>query len=155
MQAWGMRPSMRFTQAHGTVCQDILHRIGLGAIVVKGNVAQIHEDGVTFDDGTRVELDAIVFCTGYRIRFSFLPKSLQPVDDDNNVRLYKVRKLAFDQRLKLYETVSLHEVIWNNWNNFSVQNLQRAVFWFFLTSTPPPPPPASLVCKGVTSLLMK
>ena len=30
------------------------------------------KDGVTFNDGTRIEIDAVVFCTGYQIVFPFL-----------------------------------------------------------------------------------
>lgn len=90
---------MRITQAHGTVCQDLLHRIGLGSIEVRGNVAEIDEDGVIFEDGNHVDLDTIVFCTGYHIRFPFLPKSLQPMDEGKNVRLYKVSLLQISNNL--------------------------------------------------------
>lgn len=44
-------------------------------------ISEFHETGVTFNDGEKIEIDAVVFCTGYKIEFPFL-KGVQV----NNVR---------------------------------------------------------------------
>eukprot|EP00117_Sycon_ciliatum_P025628 scpid36679/ scgid21233/ Dimethylaniline monooxygenase [N-oxide-forming] 5; Dimethylaniline oxidase 5; Hepatic flavin-containing monooxygenase 5 len=88
MKAWGMRPKYRAVQSHTTVNQDLLHRIGVGSIAMQDNVREVLEDGVVFEDGSVVQLDAIIFSTGYLIRFPFLSKAISPVNDENHIRLH-------------------------------------------------------------------
>ena len=38
-------------------------------------INKFDETGVTFNDGTRIEVDAVMFCTGYQIKFPFLKSS--------------------------------------------------------------------------------
>ena len=64
-------PHHRIGQAHPTVSSDILTRITHGRITVKPNIRQLDGDGVIFEDGSREQIDSIIYCTGYKISFPF------------------------------------------------------------------------------------
>jgi hypothetical protein len=54
-------------------------------ISMRPRVASVQEDGQTLklSDGSTVEnVDVVLFCTGYRMNFSFLPKDLSPLMND-------------------------------------------------------------------------
>ncbi len=89
LQAQGL-PLPRFDlwSARLTPCNDLLPRIQSGAIQVKPRIAQLEGRQVHFTDGSAVEADAIVFCTGYALRFPFLPGALLEIKQ-NGVDLYK------------------------------------------------------------------
>ncbi|MEV0677685.1 NAD(P)-binding domain-containing protein [Actinosynnema sp. NPDC050436] len=56
-----------------TISDELLSRINHGALVVKPAVSRIVNSRVHFADGTATEADDLVYCTGYRIEFPFLP----------------------------------------------------------------------------------
>jgi hypothetical protein len=94
-KAWGRpedyglpKPDHRLGEAHPTVSSDILTRIGHGDVAVKPDVERLEGDSVRFVDGSVERVDRIVWCTGYRIAFPFLPAELLSTQD-NEVRLYK------------------------------------------------------------------
>lgn len=89
MAKWGLDPHCRLDQIHPTVSQDLLGRIGHGSIIVKPGIERMDENSVSFVDGSSQELDAIIFCTGYDIKFSFLDESILRVSTDNDVDIYK------------------------------------------------------------------
>ena len=65
------------------------HRIISGALAVKPNVSHFTKHGVQFDDGSTVDnLDAVVLCTGYDMRFPYLEIE-QEIVARNQVNLYK------------------------------------------------------------------
>jgi hypothetical protein len=74
--------------AHPTVSQDLLGRLGHGAIKVKPNIERLDRDSVVFSDGTREQIDVIVYCTGYKITFPFLEPEIFNAAD-NKVDLYR------------------------------------------------------------------
>jgi len=55
---------------------------------VKPRVAQLEGRQVHFTDGSAVETDTIIYCTGYALRFLFLPGALLEIKQ-NGVDLYK------------------------------------------------------------------
>jgi cation diffusion facilitator CzcD-associated flavoprotein CzcO len=82
-------PDHRLLAAHPTVSAELLGRIGHGDIAVKPNVERFAGGRtVRFVDGTEEEIDLVVYCTGYRIRFPFLDEALVPTAD-NHVPLYR------------------------------------------------------------------
>lgn len=86
---FGLAPKHSIFGQHPMVNDDLPHRIVTGALTVKPNVTRFTQTGVVFEDGTREEnLDAVIFCTGYKIGFGFIDKSIISVSD-NNVMLYK------------------------------------------------------------------
>jgi len=91
MESWGLDPGCRMHQTHVTMSQELLSRIGTGTIRVRPQISSFSENSITFVDGTTVKSDAVVFCTGYSIKFPFLAPHHAPVGSDNEMSddLYK------------------------------------------------------------------
>ena len=92
-------PKHRLLQAHPTISSDFLHQVGHGEIEVKPNVAKLDGDGIVFEDGSREDVDILVYATGYQIRFPFLSEEIAN-PDHNSVRLY--RNVVHPERNGLY-----------------------------------------------------
>jgi dimethylaniline monooxygenase (N-oxide forming) len=82
------KPDHRFGEAHPTVSGRILDRIGHGTITPKPNIAHLHEREIEFTDGTRVEADVVVYCTGYKISFPFFDEGFLSAPD-NHIELFR------------------------------------------------------------------
>ncbi|GBD45534.1 Baeyer-Villiger monooxygenase [bacterium HR41] len=89
MEDYGLpKPDHKLGEAHPTISSELLPRIGHGRIKPKPNIARIDGDTVHFVDGSSAQVDTIVWCTGYKIDFPFLPREV--VDPkDNRVELYR------------------------------------------------------------------
>lgn len=82
------KPDHNVLEAHPTVSDDLLTRLGHGDITVKPNIERFDGSTVVFTDGSRVEdVDVVVYCTGYKVSFPFLDDDLI-AKDDNHVPLY-------------------------------------------------------------------
>ena len=81
-------PDHDVLDAHPTVSDDLLTRLGHGDITVKPNIDRFEGSKVFFTDGTAVEADVVVYCTGYRISFPFLDEKIVATED-NHVDLYR------------------------------------------------------------------
>ena len=82
------KPDHDVLEAHPTITDDLLTRLGHGDITVKPTIARFEGPMVEFADGSRVEADVVVYCTGYRVSFPFLSESLVATED-NHVDLYR------------------------------------------------------------------
>lgn len=71
-------PDHRFLETHPIVNQQLLYYVGHGVIQPVADIDHFTSDAVVFTDGTRVEVDLVVFATGYLIRFPFLPEDALP-----------------------------------------------------------------------------
>jgi cation diffusion facilitator CzcD-associated flavoprotein CzcO len=72
MEDFGLpTPNHRFLEAHPTVSSELLLRLGSGDAVAKPDIEELLGDRVRFADGSIEPVDAIVYATGYRIRFPF------------------------------------------------------------------------------------
>lgn len=71
-----------------TISDEILSRIRHGAVVPKPAIESLDGDRVVFSDGSSVAADAVVYCTGFRMAFPFLPAGC-PADERGVVELYK------------------------------------------------------------------
>ena len=88
-EVFGLQPQHDITGQHPMLNDELPHRIITGTVVVKPNVTRFTKTGVVFDDGSRIDdLDAVIFCTGYKIGFKFIDQSVLRVND-NEVELYK------------------------------------------------------------------
>ncbi|MBA3300660.1 MAG: NAD(P)-binding domain-containing protein [Thermoleophilaceae bacterium] len=89
MERYGLpKPDHKLGQAHPTISNELLGRIGHGRIRPRPNVKRLEGDHVRFADETTQHIDAIVYATGYRITFPFLSGDLVPVRE-NRVGLYR------------------------------------------------------------------
>ncbi|MGI9155166.1 MAG: flavin-containing monooxygenase [Marmoricola sp.] len=81
-------PDHRVLEAHPTVSQDLLNRLGHGDIVVRPNIERIDGSTVCFTDETSGDFDLVVYCTGYQVSFPFLDEQVVRAHD-NHVDLYR------------------------------------------------------------------
>ena len=77
----------RVFEQHPTVSDNLSNRIISGKVLVKPNIREFTETSAIFDDGTREEIDAVVFATGYSFSFPFLEGYVKVVE--NQIPLYK------------------------------------------------------------------
>jgi dimethylaniline monooxygenase (N-oxide forming) len=89
MERYGLpKPDHPFGAAHPTVSDDILSRIAHGEITPKPNIAELGERTVRFADGSEVDADVVVYCTGYKVTFPFLDPDLISAPD-NDLPLFR------------------------------------------------------------------
>jgi dimethylaniline monooxygenase (N-oxide forming) len=81
-------PDHRVLSAHPTVSDDLLGALGHGDITVKPTIERFDGDQVHFADGSAERIDAVVYCTGYRISFPFLDERVISIRD-NEIALYR------------------------------------------------------------------
>jgi dimethylaniline monooxygenase (N-oxide forming) len=93
------QPDHAVLHAHPTITDDLLTRLGHGDITVKPNLERFEGSKVFFVDGSAVEVDAVVYCTGYRVTFPFLAEDVVAAAD-NRVALY--RRVVDPDRPGLY-----------------------------------------------------
>jgi dimethylaniline monooxygenase (N-oxide forming) len=72
-------PSTDFLLAGHSLCQDYLEQVRAGRIVCRPAIAQARGTQVTFADGSREHVDAIVGATGYRLDIPYLSRHLWSV----------------------------------------------------------------------------
>ncbi|MGW0770100.1 flavin-containing monooxygenase [Streptomyces sp. NPDC002676] len=71
-----------------TISDELLSRIRHGAVNPRPAIDFLDGRRVVFTDGTSEEADAIVYCTGYRMAFPFLPAGC-PAGPQGAVELYR------------------------------------------------------------------
>ena len=84
MSDYGLpEPEIGPFDAHATVSGEFLLRAGSGDVTMKGAIERLDGDGVVFKDGSREQIDVIVWATGYDIRFPFFDDPSLCADADN------------------------------------------------------------------------
>uniref|UniRef100_A0A8C5UDX6 Flavin-containing monooxygenase n=1 Tax=Malurus cyaneus samueli TaxID=2593467 RepID=A0A8C5UDX6_9PASS len=84
---YGLKPKHRVLHQHPTINDDLPNRIISGRVRVKPNIREFTETSAIFEDGTRENIDAVVFATGYSFSFPFLESCVKVVE--NQISLYK------------------------------------------------------------------
>ncbi|NWQ77063.1 FMO5 monooxygenase, partial [Columbina picui] len=84
---YGLQPQHRIFEQHLTINDDLPNRIISGRVLVKPNIQEFTETSAIFEDGTREDIDAVVFATGYSFSFPFLEGCVKVVE--NQIPLYK------------------------------------------------------------------
>ncbi len=82
------KPDHRFGEAHPTVSGRILDRIQHGTIAPEAQHRALDGGQVRFVDGSAVEADVVVYCTGYKISFPFFDKDLISAPE-NHIELFR------------------------------------------------------------------
>lgn len=89
MEDYGLpKPDHEPLDAHPSVSGEFLTRMGCGDIVAKGALERLDGDGVVFADGSREQVDVIIWATGYKVSFPFL-KAADLTPRANEFPLYK------------------------------------------------------------------
>lgn len=89
---WGLNPKMKVMETQPTVSPTLVHHIQRGNIKILPNVTHIEGSMVHFVNGSSVEVDRIIYCTGYSIDLPFLSQSIKDqimVEGTNKIKLYK------------------------------------------------------------------
>jgi dimethylaniline monooxygenase (N-oxide forming) len=82
------KPDHRMGEAHPTISGRILDRIQHGTITPKPNIEQFDGARVRFVDGSEVEADVVVYCTGYKITFPFFDEDFISAPE-NHIELFR------------------------------------------------------------------
>jgi hypothetical protein len=82
------KPERGLFQDHPTITDTVPSRIAHGAIVPVGPIEELAGDSVRFAGGRTERVDAIVWCTGYRVEIPFLDEEFIG-DDPQQLPLYK------------------------------------------------------------------
>jgi len=81
------KPDHDVLEAHPTVSDDLLSRLGHGDITVVPSIDRFEGSTVHFTDGSTVDADVVVYCTGYKVTFPFLDETVVRAED-NHIDLY-------------------------------------------------------------------
>jgi hypothetical protein len=81
-------PSRGLFQDHPTITDTVLSRISHGELTPKPGIASLAGASVAFTDGSEEPVDAIVWCTGYRVSIPFLSEEIVG-HDPKELPLYK------------------------------------------------------------------
>jgi hypothetical protein len=82
------KPARGLFQDHPTITDTVPSRIAHGAITPVGAIDALAGDRVRFADGREEGVDAIVWCTGYRVEIGFLDAAVTG-PDPQELPLYK------------------------------------------------------------------
>ena len=74
----------------------ILDRIAHGDITPKPNIAELGGDRVRFVDGTSEPIDAIIYCTGYKVSFPFFDEDFLAAPDNDLPLFLRMFKPGID-----------------------------------------------------------
>ena len=84
MSDYGLpEPAIGPFDSHATVSGEFLLRAGSGDVTMKGGIERLDGDGVVFEDGSREQIDVVVWATGYDIRFPFFDDPALCADAEN------------------------------------------------------------------------
>jgi cation diffusion facilitator CzcD-associated flavoprotein CzcO len=86
--AYGLpAPDHRLAHAHPTLSDDLLPLLREGKLRARPAIERLAGRTVRFSDGSAVEADAIVYCTGYNVTFPFFEPSFVSAPE-NELPLY-------------------------------------------------------------------
>ena len=77
------KPDHKLMESHPIMNNRLLHYLGHGDIKAKKDVVSFEGNLVTFEDGSREEIDLVIAATGYRRVFPFLDKQLLDQSEKN------------------------------------------------------------------------
>lgn len=76
-QRFGLpRPDHKLFETHPIINSQLFYQLGHGRIRAKPDAAQFDGEEVVFVDGSREQVDLVIFATGYDVRFPFIDESL-------------------------------------------------------------------------------
>ena len=90
------KPDHAFFETHPIVNQQLVYYVGQGDITPARDIAHFDADGAVFVDGSRADLDLVVFCTGYLVRFPFLEQGWLNWKDDHPHLFLQMFTPSFD-----------------------------------------------------------
>ena len=80
-------PDHRLGHAHPTLSDDLLPLLREGRISPRPAIARFDGSSMQFQDGSHVQADAVIYCTGYKVTFPFFDPHFVSAPD-NELPLY-------------------------------------------------------------------
>jgi cation diffusion facilitator CzcD-associated flavoprotein CzcO len=68
------KPDHAVMESHPIVNTQILHHLGHGDLAAKPDVARFEGNTAVFTDGSRREVDLVIFATGYKVTYPFMER---------------------------------------------------------------------------------
>jgi cation diffusion facilitator CzcD-associated flavoprotein CzcO len=90
------RPEHGIFDAHPTMSSDLFTRLGSGDVTVKPNILRREGKRVRFTDDSVEEIDAIIYCTGYKVSFPFFDPSFVSAPDNELPLYHRIFHLDID-----------------------------------------------------------
>lgn len=76
---WGLqKPDHRLFESHPLLNTQLLHHLQHGDVAAKPGIERFEGDEVVFVDGSREQVDLVVFATGYDMSIPYLPEGYLP-----------------------------------------------------------------------------
>lgn len=82
------KPDHPILAAHPTISDTLLDRVRAGLITPKPAIASFRDRRIRFEDGSEEAVDAVIYCTGYKISFPFFDTEFLSAPD-NDLPLWK------------------------------------------------------------------
>jgi cation diffusion facilitator CzcD-associated flavoprotein CzcO len=80
---WGLpKPDHKLFQTHPLLNSQLLHHLQHADIAVKDDIERFDGNHVVFTDGSRLEIDLVLYATGYEMQIPYLDKSTFEWDGD-------------------------------------------------------------------------
>lgn len=76
------RPDHKMFESHPIMNDQLLHYLAHGDISAKADVARLDGDSVIFKDGSKEQIDAIIYATGYKSRIAYVDDALLQYSGD-------------------------------------------------------------------------
>lgn len=67
-------PDHKLFETHPIVNSQLVYYVGHGDLAPKPDIERFDSAGAVFTDGSRADVDLVVFCTGYLVRFEFIDR---------------------------------------------------------------------------------
>lgn len=77
------KPNHPILAAHPTISDTLLDRAREGLIIPKPAIAEFRDRRVRFDDGSEETVDAVIYCTGYKVTFPFFDSGFLAAPDND------------------------------------------------------------------------
>lgn len=118
LERYGLpKPDHRFGRSAVTISSDLLARISEGVVLPRAAVTELHEDGVSFEDGRSEKIDVVVYCTGYAYSAPFLERGgVHPREID-----YRLFEQIWDPRFEGLAHVGLVQPLGSFFPTFEAQ----------------------------------
>lgn len=68
------KPDHKVMESHPIVNTQILHHLGHGDLVAKPDVTRFEGNTAVFTDGSRFDVDLVIFATGYKVTYPFMDR---------------------------------------------------------------------------------
>ncbi|MBL4757849.1 MAG: NAD(P)-binding domain-containing protein [Rhizobiales bacterium] len=81
-------PKSGILSMHPTLNSEIFGYLTHGILEIRPGIKKFEAENVVFSDGTREQFDTIIWATGYRTSFPFLPEGLLDFDPNVSLPLY-------------------------------------------------------------------